>query len=75
MSCKASSDATISKTCVAPPVGRGRAGTPSRRTNANAKLFWPKSSFRLPSVLGPSWASQLSNSALTLSASPAGLTW
>jgi hypothetical protein len=48
----------ISKTCVAPPVGSGSAGTPSRTTNRIAKLFSSKRSMRLATVFSPSLASQ-----------------
>src|SRR5437763_271185 len=44
----------ISNTCVAPPVGNGNAGTPSRRMKITAKLFSWKTSIRPPSVLSPS---------------------
>ena len=54
----ATSTATISKTCVAPPVGIGSAGTPSSRTKMIAKLFSSKTSARPPSVLSPSPSSQ-----------------
>jgi hypothetical protein len=52
--------AMISNTCVAPPVGSGNAGTPSRRMKISAKLFSSNMSMRLPSVLSPSLASQRS---------------
>ena len=42
--------ATMSNTCVAPPVGIGSADTPSRRMNRRAKLFSSKTSTRPPSV-------------------------
>lgn len=72
MSSSASSTAMISNTCVAPPVGSGSAGTPSRRTNRIAKLFSLKSSMRLPRVLSPSLFSQCSSSSLTFSGSEVG---
>ena len=46
--------AIASKTCVAPPVGGGSAGTPSSSTNRTAKLRAPKTLTRLPSVFGSS---------------------
>jgi hypothetical protein len=50
----------ISNTCVAPPVGSGNAGTPSRKMKISAKLFRWKTSIRPPSVLSPSLASHRS---------------
>ena len=58
-----------SKTCVAPPVGIGSAGTPSSSTKRIAKLFSSKSSIRLPSVLSPSLVSQPSSWSLTFAGS------
>jgi hypothetical protein len=58
----------ISKTCVAPPVGSGSAGTPSRTTNRIAKLFSWKSSMRLATVFSPSPASQPASCSLTVGA-------
>ena len=57
--------ATISNTCVAPPVGNGSAGTPSNSTNRIAKLFSPNASTRLPSVFSPSPVSHRSSSSLS----------
>jgi hypothetical protein len=48
----------ISNTCVAPPVGSGSAGTPSRTMNRIAKLLAPNSSMRLSTVFSPSPVSQ-----------------
>jgi hypothetical protein len=56
----------ISKTCVAPPVGSGSAGTASRTTKRIAKLFFSKSSMRLASVFSPSPPSQPSSCSLTV---------
>jgi hypothetical protein len=50
--CKATSIVTISKTCVAPPVGNGSAGSAINSTNTSAKLRGPNSSVMLPRVLG-----------------------
>src|SRR4051794_14141187 len=59
----------ISNTWVAPPVGSGSAGTPSRSTNRSAKLFSLKSAMSPPSVLSPSVPSQRSIWSLTCSGS------
>jgi hypothetical protein len=58
----------ISKTCVAPPVGSGSAGTASRTTKRIAKLFSWNSSMRLATVFSPSLASQPSSWPLTVGA-------
>ncbi len=63
----------ISNTCVAPPVGSGSAGTPSRITNRIAKLFSPNSEIKLPTVFSPSLASQRSRSSLTIGSALAAL--
>src|SRR3954471_13522554 len=61
-----------SNTCVAPPVGSGKAGRPSRRMKISAKLFSWKTSIRPPSLLSPSLASQLSSWSLTFSGAGRG---
>ena len=58
-----------SKTCVAPPVGIGSAGTPSRSTKRIAKLFSSKRAMRPPTVLSPSPVSQFSSWSLTFGGS------
>ena len=55
----------ISNTCVAPPVGSGKAGTPSSSTNSTAKLFSPKTAIKPLSVLSPSLSIQRPSSSLT----------
>jgi hypothetical protein len=55
----------MSKTWVAPAVGRGSAETPSSRMKTSAKLFSSKTSMRPPSVWSPSPASQRSSWSLT----------
>ena len=55
----------ISKTCVAPPVGSGSAGTPSSTTKRIAKLFSSKRSMRLATVFSRSPVSQRSSWSLT----------
>src|SRR4051794_15032549 len=62
----------ISNTCVAPPVGSGKAETPSRRMKISAKLFSSKTPIRPPSVLSPSPASHSASSSLTLSGAGRG---
>jgi hypothetical protein len=62
----------ISNTCVAPPVGNGSAGTPSRTTKRIAKLFSSNSSMRLATVFSPSPASQPSSWSLTVGAGSVG---
>ena len=61
-----------SNTCVAPPVGTGSAGTPSRTTNRIAKLFFSNSSMRLATLFSPSLASQRSSWSLTVWAGSVG---
>ena len=60
ISCRDSSIAITSNTCVAPPVGSASAGTPRRITKMTAKLFSSKTSIRLPSVFSPSPCAQAS---------------
>jgi hypothetical protein len=54
----------ISMTWVAPPVGRGSAGTPSSKTKRIAKLLSPKAAISPPSVLSRSLCSHASSSSL-----------
>src|SRR6201989_2766267 len=63
----------ISNTCVTPPVGSGRAGTPRNNTNRIAKLFSSNSSTRLPSVLSLSPSSQASSESLTFAGRGCGI--
>src|SRR3954447_26190683 len=72
ISWSASSIATSSNTCVAPPVGSGRAETPSSRMNSSAKLFSSNSSMMLPRVLSPSLCSQRSSSSLAVGPASGG---
>lgn len=64
ITCRATSMAIISKMCVSPPVGTGKAGIASRITNKTPKLFSAKTPSKPCRVLGLLLFSQASSSTL-----------